>query len=311
MEKATNFHYIWLILPLILLAISCSESVTCCNQIPPPQFPSFEAADVTNEFAVTRSSASSADSSDTTFLEASDLMSETLILFSVSGAQSFVFDLAAETEPEFTDGTFIWKITPDTGGEIEFNVTFEVTAIRGGALSGNATEWAISFEPDFEGLEFDFVGLPESRFELLKGFTTNENRIGEWNLRSSFMGSLFFSEFGFLPANFGFSEFLDSRRELFDSDELTGTFISDAKLRWEKFSDSQRLILIEAVNSQTDDIIRFQLEQNGQELRFELQNVIRDFDLIQIRWNLETKEGFIETDGNRRCWDSSFDNVEC
>lgn len=81
-------------------------------------------------------------------------------------------------------------------------------------------------------------------------------------------------------------------------------------LTWERINETQRRIRIDALNISSKSDAYWQFDQNNEEFRFELNNIEAN-SMIRILWNLETKEGYIEKDGTRRCWNENLQEVEC
>ena len=315
---------IWLIVIFFLLMItSCSDDVTNGGrpQMPPPDFPSFEAADINDEFFLVTSSASEADSSNETFSEAFRYMQQTMLVLNSSGSQKIFFDLAKEVEAEFEDGIFVWRVTVEnTGGLTDTGFEFEVTAELTNESFDGSAEWSVT--SDFSGLITDDPfpeGLMiEDKIELIRGFTSDNGFRGEWDIFGPVVSNLTFSgvnslSFFGVPLGGLFEERVNRLEELLgDSEDVNRLplILSEPVFIWEKLSDTERVLTLRAINVSDESEVLWEFRQNGVEFQFELQNTGEESSIL-IFWNAETKEGFIEKDGERFCWDESFANAEC
>jgi len=314
---------IWLaLIPFLLSLNSCSDDITDGgrSELPPPDFPSFEAADLNDEFFMISNSASEADSSNESFSEAFRYMQQTILVLNSSGSQKIFFELAKEIEADFTDDSFVWRVNADnTSGLSGTGFEFEVTAeIVNDSFDGSA-EWSVT--SDLSGLIPDDLfpeDMIEEKIELIRGFTTENGLRGEWNVfgpvisNLTLSGTNSFSFFG-IPLGDLFQERINRLEELLGDSEVVNTLphiASEPTFIWEKLSDTERVLTLRAINVSDESEVLWEFRQNGVEFEFELQNVGEENSLL-IFWNAENREGFIEKDGERSCWDNSFANVEC
>jgi len=314
---------IWLVLiPFLLSLNSCSDDITDGGrpELPPPDFPSFEAADLNDEFFMISANASEADSSNYTFSEAFRYMLQTMLVLNSSGSQKIFFELAKEIEADFTDDSFVWRVNADnTSGLSGTGFEFEVRAEIGNDSFDGSAEWSVT--SDLSGLipnDLFPEDSIEEKIELIRGVTTENGIRGEWivfgpvisNLTLS--GTNSFSFFG-IPLGDLFEDRVNRLEELLGGSEVVNTLpliLSEPTFIWEKLSDTERVLTLRAINISDESEVLWKFRQNGVEFEFELQNVGEENSIL-IFWNAETREGFIEKDGERSCWDDSFANVEC
>lgn len=288
--------------------------------MPPPDFPSFEAADLNDQFIMVLNSASEAGSSNETFSEAFQYMLQTMLVLNSSGSQKVFFELAEEVEADLTDGSFLWSVNGEnTAGLYGTGFEFEVTAEIGNESFDGSAEWSVT--SDLSGLIPDELfpdGVFEDKIELIKGFTTENGLRGEWSVFGPVISNLVlsgtnsFSFFG-IPLGDLFEERVNRLEELLGDSEVVNSLpliVSQPTFIWEKLSDTERVLTLRAINVTDESEVLWEFRQNGVEFEFELQNVGEENSIL-IFWNAETREGFIEKDGERFCWDENFANVEC
>lgn len=313
---------IWFVLiPFSLSLNSCSDDITDGGRpkLPPPDFPSFETADLSDEFFMISSSGSEADSSNEAFSEAFRYMQQTILVLNSSGSQKVFFELAKEAEADFSHNSFVWRVNADnTSGLSGTGFEFEVTAEIGNDSFDGSAEWSVT--SDLSGLIPDELfpdDLIEDKIELIRGFTTENGIRGEWNIfgpviSNRALSGAKFSFFG-IPLGDLFEERVNRLEELLGDTGMVNTLpliVSEPKFIWEKLSDTERVLTLRATNVTDDSELFWKFHQNGVDFQFELQNVGEQRSIL-IFWNAESKEGFIEKDGERSCWDESLANTEC
>ncbi|MGF1669709.1 MAG: hypothetical protein ACFCU6_04610 [Balneolaceae bacterium] len=315
LNKRPYFATMILIMPMLI--VSCSDSLSGEEAIPDvPAFPSFEAADLTGEFAMARTAGATEDTTDTAFSEALGLMEESLRILTTRPLQaSFYFELAEETEPEFINNEFVWEVSHEFDGLQnlpEFVVPdlflqeFTITARFVNQPADGEVEWSITSDlaniiPD----SLSNFGL-DTVIEKLKGFTFDGGARGEWSFSGGIIRDAVFD-----ASRSSFENPIDQLRNnsgssSFDREGIFG----EPVLTWERVNESQRRIRIDALNISARSDAYWQFDQTNEEFHFELNNVETN-SLIRILWNLETKEGFIEKDGTRRCWDENLQEADC
>lgn len=303
------------LLVLLFLAVSCSDSVSDRSKLPDlPSLPSFEAINVSDEYFTLQEQSETADSSNISFLKASNMMAETLVLFRGLEVNSFTFELTELKDPEFESGTFIWQINsrdlgiPDS--EPSRIIEWEITAELNTELPGTDAEWTIKTGFDPPSLSPDFNDRT-----LFEGMNANNGRTGEWRSDILTKPAKALAAFLFQMEEVDKEVLMQISEE---SDPSDIRIFRNATLNWEIVNEFQRVIRVEAksddVDSSTGEVVelnaRWQLEQNDSELRFELLNTQKE-ELINITWNLETGEGIFEKDEVRECWNENLEEMEC
>ena len=310
--------HILIVFSLILMASACSDDPAGNRDIPEtPDFPTFEAADLTSESLQISGTPADTTQNQTAFADARPFMDQTMIFFTSLSGNRVLFELAAETEAEFEDDSFIWTVDVNSFSEI-FGTSFNYNVIAD--LSGDQVEWRV--ESDLSGLlppELITNDAAAQKIEWIRGFSSDDGATGEWNIFGPFAGTAAFTGSGFFNL-FGSSlnDFLDQRSERLSDfleddsfDENLFTLFEDARFAWEKISDMEKSITFTAVNAVDGSEITWMFERIGTTLRFELQNTVGEGNNIIIVLNLESGEGFIEKNGDRKCWDENRENTEC
>jgi hypothetical protein len=78
---------------------------------------------------------------------------------------------------------------------------------------------------------------------------------------------------------------------------------------WEK--DGESKITIETNYYSENSLIgTYSYNQDGSEFSLSVDDVEEDFDSI-VNWNTETMTGYYESDGEKKCWDSNFQDTAC
>jgi len=310
--------YITGLFSLLLIFSACSDDPAGTSEIPEtPEFPSFEAADLTAESLQVSGIPPDTAQTRTAFAGARPFMDQTVIFFTSLSGNRVLFELAAETDAIFEDESFIWTVEVNSFSEI-FGTSFSYNVVAD--LSGDQVEWRV--ESDASGLlPPDLIpdGLAEQKIEWIRGFTSDDGSRGEWNIfgpfagTAAFTGSSFFNFFGSSLDDI-LRERSDRLREFLDDDSLDENpllLFEDARFFWEKVSETEKTLIFSARNITDDSEVTWKFERNGNTLRFELDNTLGDGNNILIQLDLESGEGFIDRNGDRKCWDTNHENTEC
>lgn len=97
--------------------------------------------------------------------------------------------------------------------------------------------------------------------------------------------------------------------EFYSPNNQTGEVTPVLTYSWEIVSDTEKNITLTGLDESGSETGRIEYEYNAPEHTMVLTE--SDAEPVTVFWNEDTKEGYIEQNGDRNCWDESLENTPC
>jgi hypothetical protein len=279
--KAKSTFIVLLVSTVLLFAYSCSDTVAT-EEIPDiPEFPSFSEASVAGPYQTFTETRTQHQDDDTHFSNVLDKMQDVFMMFiQAASVPVYMFELTAESEPDFENNTFTWAV--DAGSDELISSSFITTA---SINDDGSVEWVIYSE--IAGM---VPGSGLQQIEFLRGTDNRDHSSGDWEVQ--------------IFRELGFSGDLPDPSERFEN--LFDLF-RPFSFNWDVRGVDDKTLTIEREGGSNPFFASF--SQNGAEFSFEL--LSDEGSLFTIFWDSESGEGFYDLNGERSCWDSSFQDTVC
>jgi len=273
--------FIILVSASLLFAYSCSDTVAT-EEIPDiPEFPSFAEASVAGPYQTFNETRAQHPYDDTHFSNALDKMQDVFMMFiQAVTVPAYMFELTAESEPDFENNTFMWAV--DTASDELISSSFVTTA---SINDDDSVEWVI-----YSQIAGMIPGSGLQQIEFVRGIDDRDHFSGAWEIQ-------IFRELGFSGGLPDPSDRFDNMFDLF----------SPFTFNWDVRAADDKTLTIERDGGGHPFFASF--SQNGAEFSFEL--LTDEGSLFTIFWDSESGEGFYELNGEKFCWDSSFQDTLC